>query len=300
MTNIRKVFFMVLAVFVAGLICGNPQRINAEEAKELKLGILPVFSYMEVFNRAKPLRAYIEKECGMKVNLVFSKDIDDYFRNAELGMLDILYVNPAIYIKLAPKAGVRPKGALAFARIVNDKGNDKFRGTIAARVDSRNVQKLEDITKPDLKGMCTAKSSAAGFTSQKLGLADKGIDVEKLNLVEAPTQKHEEVLMAVFNREIDFGFYREDTPEVLKGMIDMEQIKVLGYGVYIPEWNFCFRPGLNQGVVDKVKDAILKLNVADPEQAEVLKALKVKSIVAADDKDWDEYRAMCDKVKYEY
>ncbi len=83
----KRFIGIIMCVFIAGLMGFMMSPVRAEEVKEIKLGILPVYSYMEVFNRAKGLRQYLEKEIGIKVNLVFTKDIDDYLRQAQLDAL---------------------------------------------------------------------------------------------------------------------------------------------------------------------------------------------------------------------
>jgi phosphate/phosphite/phosphonate ABC transporter binding protein len=301
MESMKKIVLgvLVLVAFLWGVAGIKVESACAEDVKEIKLGILPVYSYLEVFNRAKALKQYLSEKLGVNVVLIFSKDMDSYLKNAQEGKIDILFLNPPVYIKIAPKPGVREKGYRAFARAVNKKGTDKFRGIIAARVDNEKIKNLEDIIVPGLKGICTSRNSAAGFTSQQFLLANKGIDVNTLDIVETPGQTHEESLTALFRGEVDYAFFREETVDVIQG-VDLKQIKILSYGEWIPEWCFCVSPNVDSEMAAKIKKAMLQLDANDPLQAEFFKVNKINSLIAAEDKDWDEYRKTCDKVKYDY
>ncbi|MCM8814200.1 MAG: phosphate/phosphite/phosphonate ABC transporter substrate-binding protein, partial [Candidatus Omnitrophica bacterium] len=181
---------------------------------EIRIGILPVYSYLEIYKRSKPLRDYLQSRCGVTVVSKFFKNMDDYYQNARTGTIDLLYLNPSVYIKLAPKAGSRETGIEAIARIINENDNDKFRGSIATRAGHPQITQATDIALPGLKGMCTSRISAAGFTSQKLYFSALGIDIDKLNLMESPTQQHETVILAIIEGEVDYGFFREDAPDL--------------------------------------------------------------------------------------
>ncbi|MCM8814199.1 MAG: hypothetical protein NC924_09780, partial [Candidatus Omnitrophica bacterium] len=75
---------------------------------------------------------------------------------------------------------------------------------------------------------------------------------------------------------------------------------ILEHGVWIPEWCFAVSHAVTAGMRDKLKTALIDLKLENPQAAEILHTLKIKSIIPAQDSDWNDYRGVCDKAGYIY
>ena len=240
----------------------------------------------------------MRKKLGITVNLVFAESMSDFEARAKTGEFDVIFTNPTIYVRIAPKKNERDNGPVAFAKIIKSPkfGGDKFRGVIVTRSDNNDINSIKDLLKPGVKGMCTAKGSTSGYFSQAAYLFDQEIDPNKdLNLVQAPDQKHNQVAEAVYNKEVDYGFYREDTVEVIARKLDLTQLKTIASTYWVPQWCFCTGNNINSQTAQKIKDVILGIK-----DENVLKSLKINEIVPAKDSEWNEFRLSCDKIGYKY
>ena len=271
----RFVVMMVALLAVAGITA-----VNA--SAEIKLGILPRLSAVELHGMFSPLAEYLSKETGEKVSLVIPKDFDAFKAAVKAGQMDLGFANSLIYVQLKKDAGIDPLAVSA-----EKKAGTKFRGIIIARKDS-GIDKVQDLKGKKL--IFVEADSAAGYVFQMLLLSKAGLDVHKDFTTLPFAKKHDNVTMAVFNKAADAGGVREDDLDKMKDKVDLSQIKIVAYTDYFPNWPMFAMSKLNKSTVAKVQSALLKLKPNDAESEKILGAAKLAGFAAVTDKDYDQLR----------
>jgi phosphonate transport system substrate-binding protein len=275
----RFSLFAVMAALALFAVLGvRPDTASAE----IKFGILPRLSAVEMSQMFSPLADYLTKETGEKVSLVIPKDFDAFKNMVKAGQVDIAFANPLIYVELRKAASLEP-----LALSSEPKSGTRFRGIIIARKDS-GIEKLQDLKGRKL--IFVDKDSAAGYIFQMLLLSKAGLDVKK-DFVQLPfAKKHDNVTMAVFNKAADAGGIREDDLDKMKDKVDLSQLKIVGYTDYFPNWPVFASPKLNKATAAKIQAALLKLKPNDPQSDAVLGAARLTGFVPVSDKDYDNLR----------
>jgi phosphonate transport system substrate-binding protein len=255
---------------------------SGDASAEIKFGILPRLSAVEMSQMFNPLAEYLAKETGEKVVLVIPKDFEAFKNMVKAGQVDIAFANPLIYIELKKAANLEP---LALA--AEPKNGTRFRGIIIARKDS-GIEKLQDLKGKKLSFV--DKDSAGGYIFQMFLLSKAGFDVKK-DFVQLPfAKKHDNVTMAVFNKAADAGGIREDDLDKMKDKVDLSQLKIVGYTDYFPNWPVFSSPKLDKAVVAKIQTVLLKLKPNGPQSETVLGAARLTGFAPVADKDYDNLR----------
>ncbi len=249
---------------------------------EIKFGILPRLSATELFTMFRPLAEYLSKETGEKVTLVIPQDFDAFKAAVKAGQVDVGFANPVVYVQLKKHTAIEPLALSAEA-----KGGTKFRGIIVARKDS-GIEKVRDLKGKKL--VFVEKDSAAGYIFQMLLLSKAGLDVKKDFTTLPFSKKQDNVIMAVILKTADAGGIREDDLEKMKGKVDLDQLKIVAYTDYFPNWPVFATPKLDKGIAAKIKAALLKLRPNGPQAESVLGSAKLAGFAAVSDKDYDKLR----------
>src|SRR3989337_577597 len=96
--------FAMLLCAVLVLVCFLPGGASAE----IKFGILPRLSAVELTTMFTPLTEYLTKETGEKVGLVIPKDFDAFKALVESGQVDMGFANSLIYVQLKKNVNIDP------------------------------------------------------------------------------------------------------------------------------------------------------------------------------------------------
>ena len=273
----KRLLVLVWAILAA--TCLLPGSASAE----IRFGILPRLSAVELTTMFSPLAEYLAKETGEKVSLVIAKDFDAYKAMVRAGQVDLGFANSLIYVQLKKDVpGIEPL-ALSAERAAGT----RFRGIIIAKKDS-GIEKLQDLKGKRL--IFVEKDSAAGYIFQMLLLSKAGLDIHKDFTTLPFARKHDNVIMAVFNKAADAGGIREDDLDKMKDKVDLSQIKVVAYTDYFPNWPVFGTQKLKKGTALKIKAALLKLRPNEAESERILSSAKLAGFAHAVDKDCGELR----------
>jgi phosphonate transport system substrate-binding protein len=276
-TVFRRSVMLVLLVMMV-VACIVPGMASAE----IKFGVLPRLSPQEMMTMFGPLAEYLSKETGDKVSLVIPKDFEAYKEAVKAGQVDLGFSNPIIYVQLKKGSALEP-----LALSIEPKAGARFRGIIIARKDS-GIEKVQDLKGKKL--VFVDKDSAAGYIFQMLTLSKAGLNVEKDFTTLPFAKKHDNVVMAVFNKTADAGGIREDDLDKLKDKVDLTQIKIVAYTDYFPNWPVYATSKLDKGAAAKVKAALMKLKKGDATTDRILGPAKLAGFESVTDKDYDMLR----------
>lgn len=271
--------FITVVLFVAVATCSMVPSIASAE---VKFGILPRLTTLDIYAMFRPLEEYLTKETGEKVSIVTAKDFAAYKEMVRAGQVDLGFANPLIYIELKNNMDLTP---LALASEL--KAGTKFRGIIIARKDSK-INGLQDLKGKKL--LFVDKDSAAGYIFQMFLLSKSGMDLHK-DFVTLPfAKKHDNVTIAVINGNADAGGIREDDLAKMKGKVDISQLKIVGFTEYFPNWPVFATPRLNKDIAMKIQAALLKLKPKSPQSEKILGIAGLDGFATVKDKNYDELR----------
>lgn len=251
---------------------------------------LPQYSHTTSYIRHNPLVEYLERVSGITMRQVFPDTFEEHTRMVERGEIDISFSNPFTYVKLAQK------GATAFARVIEPSGLPFFRGQIIARIDS-GIRRLEDCK--GKRWIAVDPLSAGGYLFALGMFRDMGLDTGDFATVDfapGPGGKQEKAVLAVYAGKYDFASIREGTLEVVRDKIEPERIRVVVSTRDYPGWVYAARKGLDPQVVARIKQAMFRLSMEDPEGGRILANAGIRGIIPAEDKDYDPIRILMAKL----
>ncbi len=254
---------------------------------------LPQYAHTVSYERHHLVMEYLTRTTGLTFRQVFPDTFDEHMHMVGRGLIDITFSNPYIYVKIAERYGAR-----AFARVVEAGGKENFRGQIICRGDDVRIKALKDIKGKRL--IAVDPTSAGGFLYPWGLILENGIrknDLAEIAFAPGPGGKQEKVVMAVLSGKYDVGLIREGTLDVMARKIDIKQIRILAYSRWYPGWVYAARRGLDPATVDKIKQALLALNIQNPEHAAILKKAGFISVVSAKDEDFNAVRRLAQIIE---
>ena len=250
-------------------------------AAQLKLSMLPRYSAEEINKRIIPLAKYLSQEIGQPIEPVITADFAQYEKKIKNGEIQIGYENPYIYALVSTTHEI-------LAMAIKGADGDKFRGVIITRTDS-DIQSISDLK--NRKIMVVGRTAAGGYISQKITLAEAGIDLEKeCQVSESVGNKQENVILAVYMGEVAAGFIREAALKKVNKFIPVDQIRILNKSAWMPNWAFSVDKSLPADVKKNIREALLNLDQNSP----VIQALDIKGFRYATDDEYDSIRKAAD------
>lgn len=255
---------------------------------DIRLGILPRLSAIELNHMFTPLADYLTKETGEKVQLIIPKDFDAFTDMVKSNKLDIGFANPLVYVKLKSETDITP-----IVLATEPKWGAKFRGVVISRRGS-GIDSIQNLKGKKL--IFVDKNSAVYLTGMLL-LSKAGFDLKKDFTLLPFAKKVENVVLAVHNKSADAGVVREDDLEKVKDKVELDQLKVIGYTDYVPNWSIFSLPETKRDTVIKIKSALMKLKPNSDKSSEVLSAAHLTGFVHTTDKDYDQLRAAVKQVE---
>ncbi|MFZ5448787.1 MAG: phosphate/phosphite/phosphonate ABC transporter substrate-binding protein [Thermodesulfobacteriota bacterium] len=294
---------LVAGLFLGG--CGEEEpvkRIDLSQREEVTVyrpdnaityAYLPQYAHTVSYERHHLVIDYLSRVTGLTIRQVFPDTFDEHMNMVGRGLIDLTFSNPFIYVKIADRYGAR-----AFARIVEPQGQENFRGQIICRADNPNIK-----TMADLKGkrlIAVDPTSAGGFLYPWGWILENGLrkeDFAEITFAPGPGGKQEKVVMAVYSGKYDVGLIREGTLNILADKIDLKQIRILANSRWYPGWVYAARQRMDPAIIDKIKQALLALNINDPEHEIILKKAGFIAVIPAQDKDFNSVRRLAEIVE---
>ena len=292
----------------AGLLlcgCGNEEPVKTIDLSKrgavtverpnnaITYAYLPQYAHTVSYERHHLVIEYLSRVTGLTIRQVFPDTFDEHMNMVGRGLIDLTFSNPYIYVKIADRFGAR-----AFARIVEPLGQENFRGQIICRADNPNIKTLADLKGKRL--IAVDPTSAGGYLYPWGLILDQGLrkeDFAEITFAPGPGGKQEKVVMAVYSGKYDVGLIREGTLNILRNRIDLTKIRVLAYSPWYPGWVYAARQGLDPALVEKIKQALVALNMNNPEDKAILGKAGFVAVIPARDADFDGVRRLAHTVE---
>jgi len=240
----------------------------------IRFGVFPYQSPKVIVEMYAPLAASLEKKLGKKIQLLSAPDVRTFLVRARAGEYDLLLSAPILLYKLQP-AGFR----------VIARGEPSFYGGVIVRNDSTIT------TIDQLKGKRVAaigEHSYGGYRFLLPQLAAEGVDPQK-DVSFLFLDKVSIIIYGVVNRRYDAGVLKLATLDLPAFAGVREQIRVIARSAEIPQFPFIIKNSLDASTVAVIREALVSLSPARPDDMAILDGMQVKKIVAATDADYDPF-----------
>ena len=268
------------------------QIVFEDEHDVINYAYLPQYSHTISYTRHHALVQYLRKETGLNIKQIFPDTFNQHMKMVGQKKIDISFSNPFIYINIAHQYNAR-----AFARIVEVKGRDKFRGQIICRADNSSIRNISDCR--NKRWIAVDSTSAGGYLYPLGHFIDHGInkkDFKEIAFAPGPGGKQEKVILSVYTGKYDIGTIREGSLDVMSDKIDITKIKIVSITDPYPGWVYATRKGLDKVKVDKLRQALEKLDFNKKKHREILENANFIKVISSQDSDFDSVRQLALKA----
>ena len=263
--------FLAAALFAGGVHAANP------DPETLKVALLPDENAGTIIKNNRPLKDYLERTLGKKIELIVTTDYSSMIEAMRHGRLDLAYFGPLSYVLARQKSDIEPFAAL------KANGSTTYQSVVIAN-SAAGVNRIEDI-----RGKNVAygdKASTSSHLIPKSVFAENGLNAGR-DYKEHFVGSHDAVAMAVQNGHAQAGGLSRPIFESLveRKIIDTKKVKVLEYSKPFPQYPWTMRSNLKPELKAKIRTAFLDLK--DPA---VLKPFKAEGFDAIGDGHYDVVR----------
>ena len=239
----------------------------------LSFGVVPQQSPTKLALVWGPILARVEAETGIAVRFSTAPDIPTFERRLAQGEYDFAYMNPYHYTVFSRKPGYR---ALAHAR-------DKHIQGIIVTARAAPYQSLDE-----LAGTTLAFPSPAAFAATILTRAE--FDRRGIAISAKYVASHDSVYRSVAQGLYPAGGGVVRTLAAVAPEV-REQLRILWTSPTYTPHAIAAHPRVAAAVVAKVQNALIELDQSDAGKA-LIEPLQIKGWQAADDREWDDVRAL--------
>ncbi len=253
MFNVKLALYLVIAFGTQALM---PVALAEDAApKELYFGSVAMDVPAVMHRRLLPLTKYLSEALQRPVSLKLSPDMPTAIKEVSNGTVNLTYLTPVAYIKAKDSGGVR----LVAKAVTNGVGSFKL---IIVTKEGSAVRSIED-----LAGKRFAFGDKAALL-QRAVLVGAGMPLERLGS-HAFIGHYDNILRGVLNEDFDGGVLKDTTVEQAQG----KGIKILYSSPALPPYNIVADRDMDEKLLEKIRQALLKLDARNPEHAKVIQAL---------------------------
>lgn len=246
----------------------------------LRMGVAPLEDPAVMKKKFTPLANYLSSKLGVKVEVIPGADLASTVNDLGMGRTDLCYLSPTTYIEARHKYG-----AEVLVKAV-DHGKPFMHSVIVTKQGS-GIKKLSE-----LAGRTFAFGDEKSTTSHLMPrsmLYDAGVSLQDLRGY-SYLGRHDAVAKAVLDGEYDAG----GMMEAVAAQYDGQGLVVLDRSVDIPTFNFASGGKLDSGTRSQIMKALLGLDGARQDAADILRNIDpgFNGFAEAKDSDYDGIRNM--------
>ena len=235
--------------------------LTAHAADTLRVSAIPDEAPTELLRKFKPLGAYLEQQLGMKVEFVPVADYPAVVEALATDRLDMAWLGGFTFVQVHLKTG----NAIPLVQREQDaEFTSKF------ITSDPSVKSLAD-----LKGKTFAfgsVSSTSGSLMPRYFMLKDGIKPEAYFSRVAYSGAHDATAAWVQAGKVDAGVLNASVWDKLvnSGKVDTNKVKVFATTPTYFDYNWTVRGSLDPALAEKIKQAFLALNPANPEHKAIL------------------------------
>ncbi|MCY1270397.1 putative ABC transporter phosphite binding protein PhnD1 [compost metagenome] len=245
---------------VAGIAL-SVSAVVSQAADVLKVSAIPDEAPTELLRKFKPLGAYLEQQLDMKVEFVPVADYAAVVESLAADRLDMAWLGGFTFVQARLKTG---NAIPLVQREQDEQFTSKFISADPA------VQSLQD-----LKGKTFAfgsVSSTSGSLMPRYFMQKDGIVPEQYFSRVAYSGAHDATVAWVQAGKVDGGVLNASVWQKLvdAGKVDTAKVKVFATTPTYYDYNWTVRGTLDPALAEKIKQAFLALDPANPEHKAIL------------------------------
>lgn len=257
----------------------------AAATEPLILAVQPYLSAAEIQKRFAPLAEYLGQQLGRSITVRIGSDYDEHIDAIGRDRVDIAFMGPVPYVKMLERHGSKP--LLARFEVNNSL---HLYGVIFTRKESplRSLKELQGkrfaFGDPD--------STMSHIVPRNM-LIEAGVSGSALREFKF-LGSHKNVALAVLAGDFDAGAVKREVFDEFEPM----GLRLLATTPATPDHLFVASPTLPATQVQKLREALLQLK-QQPRGKEIMNELHkgLTALVPANEKDYDELRAIVRKVE---
>ncbi len=249
-------------------------------AQVLRVSAIPDEAPTELQRKFKPLGDYLEKETGLEVVFTPVSDYAAVVEGLAAKKIDLAWLGGFTYVQ----ARLRTSGeALPIVQRAED---EVFTSKFIVPADS-TVKSLAE-----LKGKTFAfgsPSSTSGHLMPRFFLLEDGIDPDQDFARIAFSGAHDATVAFVASGRAEAGVLNASVMDKLleKGDANAGRVKVIATTPPYYDYNWTVRPGLDPALREKIANAFLKLDPADPAHKELMALQRTSKFVPTTSANYD-------------
>lgn len=254
--------------------------------RPLRVGMIPDAgaTAASVVEKA-PLKAYLTGQLGREVELVIPTNYNATVEAMGNGSLDFAYFGGLTYVKAHAQFGVEP--------LVQRTSDREFHSLFITGAGS-SIHSLKDV-----KGKSFAFgdiNSTSGHLMPYLELQEAGLDVEA-DLNSRYTGSHPATAKAVESGAVDAGALDESVfnSMIADGKLDKTKVRVFYTSKPFVDYVWAGRKEIDKATQEKFTQAFLRLK--EGQDDEILKILRGKAFVRADNAEYTIIRLVAQQLK---
>lgn len=286
---------LVAIAFAAGLTgCAGPEPggdtvpsdAAAAPAEPLRIAFIAYQNPDQLLENVEPVAAYLESATGRAIRTFAATDYAGIVEALKSGTADVGFMGPLQYVIAHEQSGAVP----ILGEVYN--GSPTYRSKIFVRKDS-GIETLEQLRGKSMAFVDPLSSS--GYLFPLDTFVDAGLITSPLGADDYFRKVYfaggdEQAIRAVLNKFVDSAGVGEYSVKLLRPE-EREQLVAIADSRPIPSHCVVVRSGLDRGLVEALRSALLALN--EGEHHDLLRNLyAVDGYVEADDATYAEVAAM--------
>lgn len=257
---------------------------------KLRFGLVPFLAKDTIGVAHQRLGEHLSKSLSVPVEITVGDNYGDSIDRMQRGEFDLVELSPLAYAEATSRMKLK-----CLVQSISD-GSATASGYIFVREDSprRTIQDLKGAS----FGFVDPMSTSGSLFAKKL-LKDNGFDLEKDLAKTEYLGNHEAVLLAVMEGRVDAGATYQGSFSALRRAkgIDPLTFRVIAKTPRTPRDIFCVRSDMPSEIAEAITSSMMALTGRDRAGREILGPLNLNGFVPANDKAYDEVRAVAAELK---
>ena len=246
----------------------------------LRVSAIPDEAPTELQRKFRPLGEYLEKETGYKVQFTPVSDYAAVVEGLAAKKIDLAWLGGFTFVQAKLRTGGEA------IPIVQRAEDEVFTSKFIVPANSPVTSLVE------LKGKTFAfgsPSSTSGHLMPRFYLLKDGIDPDKDFKNIAFSGAHDATVAFVASGKVEAGVLNASVMDKLleKGDANARRVKVIATTPSYFDYNWTVRPGLDPALRQKITQAFLKLDRADPAQRELMELQRASKFVPSTAANYD-------------
>lgn len=280
---LSAIFYLVLSG------CGNlPQGRYGQEA--VKVAVMPAYSTAVMGEKYLPVLDRLSRETGFDVQFITTENISGFGAGVENSGAQLVLCDAFAYLTL------RKTKNTAILAIGNDSlGSALVSGLIITTAENYDRGLNAEAKLKDKLICCTSKQTAEGYLSQALLMLGKGVDPNHGARIVA-VGGFDKVIEGLATGKFEAGFITR----LMWNEALAKRYRILAYGQPVPGWVMVSLQGGNTEIDQKIKEALLALDPAKPEDKKILYNIGLNRFSADYPEELDKLNLEADKLGIPY